>query len=212
MPLRERLGLKRRPRKAPDNPPGNELLAEPNPLPPTQETSPPQETPLSQETSLPQGISLPRIRLDAFPSHRDLQSIEVTKRRDGLKKALEEIEGVLQAHSQKASTRSPAVKACIEDAEKTVSPHELVNALQDDQETRSHSASSKAGSFMQKLFPISKMALGLTGALVSNAGYPPVQIATNALIQVFEVKRLPLKPCPTWLIWIARHEHSETIR
>lgn len=68
------------------------------------------------------------------------------------------------------------------------------------------------GSFMQRLFPISKIALGLTGAWVSSAGYPPVQIATNALIQVFEVRYLSLKFCPTSLIQIARHEHPETIR
>lgn len=207
--LRERLGLKRRPKKVPDK---HESLAESDQFTPTQETSLPQEPPLSQETSPPQEVSLPRIRLNNFPSPKDSQNAEIIKRRDELRKALEEIEGALQAHTQKASTRSPAVKSCLEDAEKTVSPRELVQALQDDQDTRVQSASSKAGSFMQKLFPISKMALGLTGALVSNAGYPPVQIATNALINVFEVNCLSPKLYSTSLIWIARHEHPETIR
>lgn len=149
--LRELLRLKRRSKKLPDKPPGQESPAEPSQLTSAQETPLPQENSLPQGVSLPQEVShlqevsLPRVQLDAFPSHKDLQSVEVTKRRDELREALEEIEGVLQAHSQKASTRSPAVKACIENADKTISSHGLVTALQDDQETRSQSASSKAG-------------------------------------------------------------------
>lgn len=175
--LREKLGLRRR-RHLPDAAEGGEG-------PEAESTGD------LKRKSGQQMLQLPHVQL-YFSSARTASSDgEISEARISLQKSVEELESVLQAQlgqsSDKLQSNLGAFIAQGDDPLHTEPFKNVLAAVQEDQADRNQAASSRAGAVMQKMYPLTKLALGLTGTLTSSAGYAPVQIVTNGLTQAFEV-------------------------
>ncbi|ROV90340.1 hypothetical protein VMCG_09750 [Cytospora schulzeri] len=135
------------------------------------------------------GTHLPQVSLKPRLDASDTQGNVVVQSRTRLQQAYEELESVLQARNGPSASRS-GLKDILTQENLDISQDTLLQILEEvklDQETKTRRASSKAGAFMQKMFPLSKITLGLTGTLANNFGCAPVQIAANGLIQVMEL-------------------------
>ncbi|KAI9691886.1 MAG: hypothetical protein M1822_007959 [Bathelium mastoideum] len=134
---------------------------------------------------------LPALQLDPFFDIDNAPGSSSDIERTNLQKAAEELEAVLQALSgEPSTTKFPNLESCFRQAKTSPSPlslKDIATAAHNDQEERSQTALSRAGSFMQKLYPLSKIVLGIGGAVSLHVGHAPVQIVTNALAQVLEL-------------------------
>ncbi|KUI72947.1 Ankyrin repeat, PH and SEC7 domain containing protein secG [Cytospora mali] len=147
----------------------------------------------SQETSTPAAkssdLTLPRVSLEPPLDTSVNRGDGANETRARLQQAYEELESVLQARGVPSASR-PDLKEILTEENFDLSEATLLQISEEvveDQNLSTRKASSKAGDFMQKLFPLLNMALGLTGTLASNFGYGPVQIATNGFTQVLEL-------------------------
>lgn len=175
--LREKLGLRRR-RHLPDAAEGGEGHEA-------------ESTSDLERKSDQQMLQLPHVQL-YFASARNASADgEISEARVSLQKSVEELESVLQAQlgqsSDKLQGNLGAYIVQGDDPRRAEPFKNVLAAVQENRADRNQAATSRAGAVMQKMYPLTKLALGLTGTLTSSAGYAPVQIVTNGLTQVFEV-------------------------
>lgn len=175
--LREKLGLRRR-RHLPDAVEGGEGHEA-------------ESTSDLKTKSDQQMLQLPHVQLQFASARTASADGEVSEARIFLQKSVEELESLLQAQlgqsSDKLQSNLGAYIAQGDDPQHAESFKNVLAAVQEDRADRNQAATSRAGAVMQKMYPLTKLALGLTGTLTSSAGYAPVQIVTNGLTQVFEV-------------------------
>lgn len=135
--------------------------------------------------------ALTQIHLPPLFAQSAATTSAVRKSQEKLQRAIEELESVLQALTDQPSSRLPGLQDCLtQSVSSPLSFQDITTTLQEGQEA-SNQAKSKAYSFIQKLQPLSQLALGLTGTVASYAGYAPVQIATNGVARVLEVRLMP---------------------
>lgn len=136
-------------------------------------------------------LELPHVQLHFASSRTPSADRDISEAQISLQKAVEDLESVLQAQLGRSSDElQTSLGACLAQGFNPRDAEPLKNiliAVQQDRADRIQAASSRAGTMMQKLYPVTKLALGLTGTLTSSAGYAPVQIVTNGLIQAIEV-------------------------
>lgn len=175
--LREKLGLRRR-RLLPDAVEGGEGHEA-------------ESTSDLKRKSNQQMLQLPHVQLHFASARTASTDGEISEARVSLQKSVEELESVLQAQlgqsSDKLQGNLGAYIAQGDDPRRAEPFKNVLAAVQEDRADRNQAATSRAGAVMQKMYPLTKLALGLTGTLTSSAGYAPVQIVTNGLTQVFEV-------------------------
>ncbi|KUI55455.1 Ankyrin repeat, PH and SEC7 domain containing protein secG [Cytospora mali] len=143
----------------------------------------------SSPTSKSSDLTLPRVSLEPPLDTSVDRGDGANQARARLQQAYEELESVLQARGVPSASR-PGLKEILTEENFDLPQATLLQISEEvinDQELSTGKASSKAGAYMQKLFPLFNMALGLTGTLASNFGYGPVQIATNGFAQVLEL-------------------------
>lgn len=177
----------------------------------------------SKAKSDQQPLQSPHVQLHFSFSRTDSADGEISEAQISLQQSVEELEKVLQAQlGQSSDKQRTSLAACIAqgDNPRHSEPFKnILEAVQGDRAARIQAASSRAGAVMQKMYPLTKLALGLTGTLTSSAGYAPVQIVTNGLLQAFEVRTANLAGTKFVQIMltslrtcIACHERPETVR
>lgn len=174
---REKLGL-RRPRHLPDADEGGEGHEA-------------ESTSDLKRKSDQQMLQLPHVQLHFASAGTASADGEISEARIFLQKSVEELESVLQAQlgqsSDKLQSNLGAYIAQSDETRRAEPFKNVLAAVQEDRASRNQAATSRAGAVMQKMYPLTKLALGLTGTLTSSAGYPPVQIVTNGITQAFDV-------------------------
>lgn len=170
-----------------------------------------------------QVLRLPHVQVLFSSTRTSTDDGEISKAQISLQSSVEELESVLQAQlGQSTDELQNSIAACIAQGNDPRHGEPFKNILvsvQGDRAARVQAASSRAGAVMQKMYPLTKLALGLAGTITSSIGYAPVQIVTNGLTQVFEVRTADLAGIHLFQIMLtslctctARHERPETVR
>ena len=117
-------------------------------------------------------------------------SSELTVARQDLQDAMEKLGTVLQKAGRPSKSSSYSQK--LHDVLKgqpvsSASFADITKALKTSHNEQDKSITSKVGSFIYRFYPVSKLVLGLTGTVASNAGFAPLQITANGIAQILEV-------------------------